>query len=244
MLHFIGRLEFDNIRNLIEKKATRLKTHEEREFARIGVDISNYRKMSVQGREFVIIPNNVFLIMLEDVISTATEKYPESFGQRNAYKVLEALYKVMPPPLIRNLAEYETFLNTEHFAWVVELEDGEIKGDILRLELFRDIRTEKDAKNGETEFEGGIFHAFKHYSYKGVPLSTQPDRNEINHPTAIYAAIIEAFFVNDNKIRDDRRIVSSLPFNEKYHLKFVFYHEKETDIYFITTIVKTKSKNT
>ena len=95
-----------------------------------------------------------------------------------------------------------------------------------------------EKKGNIYEFTGGIFHAFKHFSYNDKNLSTGKDINNINTPEQIIEMAIKAFFFEQREALSNREFVSKVELNDKYNLKFVFYYEEQTEVFFIKTIFK------
>jgi hypothetical protein len=93
-----------------------------------------------------------------------------------------------------------------------------------------------DRKN---EFTGGIFHAFRHFSYKDIPLSTMRANYNLPHPHNILFHIIRAFFINGLTLEGPKSkglaYVSTIPYQKPYSLKFVFFQEPNTITYFLDT---------
>lgn len=144
--------------------------------------------------------------------------------------------------MVNSLEKYADYLKNEHFAWIVEVDKGEVKGNVLRLDLFRNLKAVIDSKKGELEFIGGIFHAFKHFSLNGRPLSTHQAKNDLDHPNCIFDIAIRGFFINEDKIVTKNSIKSSIKLDNKYILELVFYYEEKTDVYFLKTIIKKESR--
>lgn len=206
---------------------------EGRSFAKSGFDNSHYHEFIYGDRKFVIICTNVFYHILESVLIEACEKYPENFGKDNVEKVLQALY------LIENIGtpiQFSNFLKNEQFAWIIEFHDESISPNILRVELFRQINTLKDEQQ-RNEFTGGIFHAFKHFSYKGIPLSTKKENKQIEHSKSIIELLIQGFFYTELIIKKEHKYESEkiLPNGKKIH--FSFYKENISGVYFMNSII-------
>ncbi|WP_462254528.1 hypothetical protein [Ferruginibacter sp.] len=228
--------QFQTIRKFIEQKSLSLMNKEKRPFANAGFDISKYHEIKVEDRNFVIIATNVFYHILHSVLAEASEKYPELFGNNDVNGVLEAIYN------IENVGEFEQFadfLKTEQFAWIVELINEQINPNVLRVEIFRQIDT-IGTNATKTEFTGGLLHTFRHFNYKGVPLSTKKEKNDIEHPKTIIDFLIRGFFFTDINFTNKTKCNSNIILNNKYKLRFDYYFEPETKIYFVNSIRKEK----
>ena len=226
--------QFQVIHKFIEQKALSLMKEEKRSFAKVGLDISKYHEIKIEERNFVIIATNVFYHILDGVLAEASEKYPELFGNNDVNSVLEAFYN------IKNVGEFEhfaDFIKTEQFAWIIELIDEQINPNVLRVEIFRKIDAIRN-NDTKTEFTGGLLHAFRHWNYKGVPLSTKKEKNNIEHPTTIIDFLIRGFFFADIEFSTEFKCHSNITFNNKYKLRFDFYFQSKTQIYFVNSVRK------
>ena len=223
--------EFQIIRQLIEDKATLLMQQEEKSFVVAGLDVSKHFEVNINDRRFFIISTNIFYHIIHSVLAEACEKLPNAFGIRKTDTILDAIYNIEKIELRENFSE---FLRTEQFAWIIELENGKVNDDILRVDLFR--------KDNKTDFTGGIFHAFKHFSYKGIPLSTHSEKNNINLPSDIFKHIIDCFFFEQQTFTTTNKCYSFIQYNDIYNLRFDFYFEPNTKVYFIDSIRKEAAK--
>jgi len=226
--------EFLKTREYIEKKALQLMDQDNKSVITAGVPIDNYTKYIIGDRIFYGIKANVFKVIIERHLIAAQKKFPKKFGTGNAKDVLKALYEIEP---VFEFERYIEFLRNEQFVYLIEVKDSEIIDRILRLDLFRQI----DLKTGGTyDFTGGLFHAFKHFSVNDVNLSTGNDNHNIWHPEHLIQYIAQAFFIENGKYESPTKYVTQIKLDPKYSLKFVFYLEKNTNVFFINTIHKTR----
>ncbi len=231
--------EFLLIREFIVTKAQALLKQESdvKSFGTVGLPYRNHYEIIVENRRFIIVAKDVFFEIVRSVLIEASEKYPHLFGQNKAELVIEAIYNVYHD---FNIEYFTEFLKNNQFAWIVELSNDTVLDKILRIELFRQIKPLKNNPE-KTEFIGGIFHAFKHFSYNGVPLSYNKEINNFDHPTEIFEYIIKAFFFENHEAetRNDKTYyIAKTNFNIRYDLRFVFYFEPKTKIFFISSIRK------
>src|SRR5438105_772504 len=95
------------VNDFIEQKSTGLMEHENeihrknpkhisKDYARTRFDESHAVYISDRGRNFIVISTSVFFEVMHEVLPQATKQFPENFGVRDAYKVLEAIYNVRP----------------------------------------------------------------------------------------------------------------------------------------------------
>lgn len=226
--------EYRSTKKYIEGKALALMNHESKDLAKVGFPINDYVKYEIEGRKFFVIRARVFKAITDSVYLEAFLKYPEKFGTGNALDVLEAVYNIEP---ISDLSWFTDFLQREQFAYVIEGSGLEIIDKILRIDLFRKLDTNEV---GQKEFTGGLFHALKHFSIAGRNLSVGKDIHDVAHPIEVLILAIRAFFISDGRFETPTKLISSIELDEKYVLKFVFYLEEKTGVYFIKTIHKRK----
>lgn len=215
--------------------------HENKNLVKVGFPITNYRKVTIDNRDFYYAGTNIFLGIIEEVLLSAQQKFPEKFGNKNAFSILSALNKTRYLHY-RTIDAIRIYKN-ENFIWIYDnVENGE-ENRILRLDLFRHFKQIPFEKR-KWEFIGGLFHALKHFSHNGIPLSTGKDINDIENVEQVIFLIIKAFYINKGEFDDTKKnYIVLLNLNEKYDLKFIFYYEENTKVYFITTIHKVKKKS-
>lgn len=229
--------DFIAAREFIEQKSLALMRHENKQFARVGFSPDNYQVYSINGRTFYAVSTRIFRLLLKEVLLKAMEIFPLNFGGGNAVSVIHAINKT--EPLASKLKAAIRMLREENFCYIVENNNGRIPDKILRLDLFRHLDKIKNKKK-RYDFTGGVFHALKHFSCQNRPLSTGKDKNEIGNPLNIVALALKAFFIYNGEFVDNNTYISRVPLNDKYNLKFVFYHETNTRVYFIKTVHKEK----
>lgn len=224
--------EFQKTRRYIEEKSAALMSHEKKEYAKVGVPLENYTQYKISSRIFYSVKSNVFKHLIETFYLEAHEKFPEKFGTNNANDVIEALYKVCP---VYEIPEYIEFLKNEQFAYLIETEDDKVLDKIVRIDLFRKLDTNKE---GFAEFTGGIMHLLKHFSVNNLNLSTGKELHNISHPEEIIELIVRAFFVERGEYETPTKFISRIDIDKIYRLKFVFYLEIKTKVFFIKTVHK------
>jgi hypothetical protein len=223
--------DFQASRKYIEEKALALMDHEGKPMVRAGFPEQNFRSYEKDGRTFFYVGTNTFKGIYEYNLVNATEQFPALLGTGNAYDVIDAINKVEPTyPDVLRMAKY---LQEEQFGLFIENNNGKIEDRILRLDLFRQLDEMQDGKH---EFTGGILHALKHFSYNNVPLSTGKQIHNLSHPTEIIFILLETFFFGQGKFINNTTYVCLYDYNEKYNLKVVYYHEPNTNVYFLKSI--------
>lgn len=170
--------------------------HENKNYAKVGFPFNNYTIYPIIDRNFYCIQTNTFKDIIEEDYLHALKQNSDSFGTGNAMDIIKELFK-SKNHLSFDLERFSNFLKTEQFCYIVENANGEIRDNILRIDLFRKL--EPGTKNS-LEFVGGIFHSFKHFSIDNINLSTGNDINEIENPKDVIQLAIKAFFFADNFI--------------------------------------------
>jgi len=159
-----------------------------------GYDQSKFLRADINGETFIIGAGNTITGILTDVLPEACQRYQERFGTRDAHAVVKAIFDTHPEEGYQNMEEYENHLAHEKFALVFRLlPDGQVDSKVLRLDLFRMIKPEKK-DDTKFEFIGGLMHALKHFTYRNLPLSTNRENYNLDHPTQIIGWLISAFF--------------------------------------------------
>lgn len=227
--------EYKKTRKYVEKKALELMSHEKKSHAITGIPKQNYREFSQGGRIFYSVQSNTFKFIIDESLLEAQKSTPLKFGTGEAYDVIDAIRLINP---FFELQRYAEFLGNEKCTYVFEAENGEVVDRMLRLDLFRLLRPNKIGKN---EFVGGLLHALKHFSKNGINYSTGKSNHEIAHPQELVGEIIEAFFSLHGTFKSIDEYVVFMPYN-KYFLKFAFYREENTRIFFLNTVHITKVK--
>jgi len=231
-MHQMTPEEFIKTREYFEKKALELMSHEKKNDAVAGVPLQNYRVFQIDKRVFYSAQVNTFKVIADEFLLEAQKLTPEKFSTGEAYDVIEAVRLINP---IFELQRFAEFLSHEKCAYIFEAENGEVVDRMLRLDLFRLLKLDKYGKN---EFIGGLFHALKHFSKDGINYSTGKSQHEIAHPQALVREIIDAFFSLKGVFETPDQYVVLKPYNDKYNLKFVFYREEKTGVFFLKTVYK------
>ena len=230
--------EFQKTRAYVEKKALELMSHENKNDTPTGVPINNYRLFHTEGRTFYSVQINTFMVIVDNFLLEAQRRFPEKFGTGNAYDIIEALRQIQP--LWYDTAqEIAEFFAKDKCAYVFESDGGEVLDRMLRIDLFRMI---KNDKNGNPEFIGGLFHGLKHFSKAGTNYSTGSSNHELDNPQALIGEIINAFFTIDGTFETSDQYVVLRPYENDYNLKFVFYREENTKVFFLKTVYKEPKK--
>ena len=154
--------------------------------------------------------------------------HPDRFGTKNAKDVISAVYDVSKYNEIGNIDNYKQYLiDNGHCYFLLRNANGKLSNKIFRMDLFRHILPNK--KNGY-DFDGGLMHAFRHCSWKGVKLSSGNGEAELNYlwdlPVMLGRAILTTNTSEESSttFEDDNRI-----WQIKYHI------DPETKVYYLKT---------
>lgn len=233
-MYQMTREEFQATRSYVEETALKLMKHERKNDAVTGVPIDNYRVITFGNRKFYSVQTNTFQIIADEYLLQAQKSTPEKFGTGEANDVIEALFLVNPIPGF-DLKRFAEFLSHERCTYIFEAKNGAVVDRVLRIDLYRHLKP--DTK-GRTEFVGGLLHAIKHFSRDGINFSTGKGGHEIKDPQSLIAEITEAFFSKEGTFETPDQYVVIKPYDESYNLKFVFYREENTGVFFLKTIYK------
>lgn len=226
--------EFQRTRIYVEQKALDLMSHEKKNDTPTGVPINNYRLFHTEGRTFYSVQINTFMVVVDKYLCEAQVRFPERFGTGNAYDVVEAL-RLIQPLWYEDAKDMADFFAKDKCTYVFESEGGEVLDRMLRLDLFRMIKNDKE---GNPEFIGGLLHALKHFSRNGTNYSTGASNHELQNPQTLIGEIINAFFTIDGVFETPDQYVVLRPYENEYNLKFVFYREENTRVFFLKTVYK------
>lgn len=181
---------------------------------------------------YFILPCHNFenLIMSEKIVEIVQKKQ-DLFGTNCTYDVLKGIYDILDPT--RDFDSFVEMMSKEQFAYMGELGENGLKRDkVLRLDFFR------MTDDQESEFIGGLFHAFKHFNLRGYAITSKQGEVELSWVNHFMDALARAFFrgTYDQTIDADRPHdrVSRINFLEHTY-KFVFYYNDEADVYFLNT---------
>lgn len=204
-------------------------------------DRSKFLKAVIDGNTYIVAAGEVFRGIIEDVLVEAATRFPQSFGNKNAHSVVKAIFDTRPLPMFENMEQVEESFATEKFAMAFKIHsDGSVDRNVLRLDLFRMIKNNPENKN-ETEFVGGVMHAFKHFNVNGLSLSTKPGENPIYHPSEVIAMAIKSYFEVEH-IPQGKGFVTELPIGDGKVIKCSFYPEEDLEISFLNSLYFSKGK--
>lgn len=120
-------------------------------------------------------------ILETDFLETISVKYPEKFNTGNPNDVLEALANesnlkllddVLPTTSRENIEAERVLWYSDYYYILTNFQ----KSKTIRLDLLRLIGRNKQ---GEIDFKGGLFHAFKHFSKSKRPISHKSEAAEL-----------------------------------------------------------------
>ena len=154
---------------------------------------------------------------------------PDLFGTKNAKDVISALYDVSGYDKIGSIDDYQySLIDNACCYFLLRDTSGELSNKILRLDLFRHILP--NDKNGY-DFDGGLMHAYRHCSWKGMKLSSGNGEAELNNLWDLPLLIAKAILTDDESgqkcstIFDDEERVWQI----KYHI------DLDTKVYYLKT---------
>lgn len=225
--------EYELIKPKFQEKMTKLRDSQKKNHAWISFDKSKFLKTVINNEVYIVGAGNVFSKIIGEVLFTASRTYPEKFGKRNAFMIIDAIYDT--EPFLKKEA-FKDFLQNEQFALIFNIKNpNKVSDEVLRLDLFRHIKPEKDFPE-YNEFIGGLFHALKHFNSDGYPLSTNKEKYSISHPSVIFELIIKGFFHTKHDFEAGKKGFTTIsPFNEEKDIKCSYYKEP-SGVYFLNTL--------
>ena len=237
--------EYWELREFIKYKACDYYKHEINKQKEKGEEIkasfwatgtlNNYGFFNYEGEHICFAANNLFIRMMSYQYMQAFHRYPENFGTKDAEDVVDALYKNdrFDGTNWDRQKFIDIALKYENFCYVVRKKDGKFEDRVLRIDLFRLFELEKTRKQ-EYEFTGGLFHALKHFQLDGKSLSTETGY-DVESLDEVMLMCVLAFFQPEIPERKDC-VSMILPVSEEKWCKAVYYHEKESNVYCLTTM--------
>ena len=211
--------DIEKVRQFIKDKSMALMSHEKKNYAQAGFPRRNYKVYKINGRVFYSVEANIFKSIIDDILLEAIQKFPQNFGNGNAISVIEAINQT--EHLYEEIEDVIRILKNENCCYIMENDQGNTPDKILRLDLFRQLTLAKN--NGEKyDFIGGLFHALKHFSFQGRPLSTGQDKNDLTHPRQIIEHAINAFFFEPGEFVSEFEYISYINIDNKNKLKIYF----------------------
>lgn len=233
MLPNLSQEDYKVISSFIKEKSIELIRHEEKEGSFVGLPASNLMLFPIKEKSYYRVATGFFIRIIDDsIIQAATEKYPELFGNHRPEDILKAIHLVTEdvlPGLYPAFEQFKESVKNAH-CYIVDYSNSTLTDRLLRVDLFRKI--------DNSEFTGGLFHCFKHFSTNGVNLSTGRELVEIFHPIRMIHYLAIAFYGDNDKQKTSKGFTTMVEFDENYNLFFSFYEEKNTGVHFLQTAYK------
>lgn len=185
---------------------------------------------------YFILPCRYFedLIMKENLLEVVKQN-PNLFGTGETINVLEGLHKVVGNYL--PFDKFKEFFSQEKFAYIGEYDENGLKRNkILRLDFYR-----IDCGN---IFIGGLFHAFRHFNFQDIAVTTKKGEHKMSWIHHFMTALVKAFLCQEleQDSKDPKCYISRIK-QENHTFKFVFFYNKEANVYFLDTAHIDDNKN-
>lgn len=178
-------------------------------------------------RYFILPCPSFETLIMEEKILDVVQQNPDLFGTNCTYDVLKGIHSVLAPEI--EFDQYVNFISREKFAYLGEF-DGDTfnKDKVLRLDFYRLMAQD------DSEFIGGLFHAFRHFNLRDFATSTRHGETKLRWIDHFMGALARAFFCG--KLEQDSRnnYISRIDFLG-HTIKFVFYFNSEARVYFLNT---------
>jgi len=237
--------DYRRLIDYVSNYVSKLMKHENKDFSQMRFPVSNCTIYKISNEIYCVISTNSFIELLQNgILKSATEEFPEKFGTGNAYDVIDAIFLMTEEKMNGVYSCYKNrqkdfveFLKNAHCYIFKQNLDMTLNINVLRIDLFRKINPNKsDCK--KFDFTGGLFHSFKHFSINKVNLSVGIEKVELFHPLRIIDFAIKAFFCSSLDKLPKKKFSSIIDFDDYSNLKFIFYLENESNVFFIDTIYK------
>lgn len=239
----VSMIQYLKLRSFLEKKTFALFQHEndvkrekgetEMNMYQEGFSIDNCYICEYNDISIYFVFNDAFWNGATSKIEQANIQYPDMFGTRDARDVLDALYRVWNSMITKE--EFVHYLKEFACCYVIfEIQD-DLQDNVLRIDMFRKIEENKKDRC-KFDFTSGLLHALKHFSLNGRNLSIGMEVNDVQNVIEVLILIAKAFVYRkeDNKKRKKKQYLSYVINNGK-HLRFSFYKEDVSGVYFLNT---------
>lgn len=238
--------EYKEITPIIKKEMMELAMHENKNSWFVQTAINNcYVRGLSDGTQLFQLFSPGFINIIEVDYIAALKESSELFGTGNAKDVIHALY--LQAKNKHNCCwdenRYTEYLSNENFCLLIHKKDLIYKDDILRIDLFRQLKESKK-KPGSFEFIGGIFHALKHFSVEEQCASILTNQNvKLFDVEQLIYPIANAFFKGDwIKGKRKNTFESSTNYlNKLFSLEF--YKEDNRKVSFVNTVIPKSNMN-
>ncbi|MBQ7422186.1 MAG: hypothetical protein IJV27_08605 [Prevotella sp.] len=215
----------------VENRNRKEGNESELELYQEGFSIEECYAYKVDNTIFYFACNYSFLKVVEKNLLVARKNFPYLFGTSDANHILDALYKESGQCCSKE--EYCEYLRNYACCYHFHEIDGELNTDILRIDLFRLLKTCKNNPNC-LEFVGGFLHSLDHFSINGQNLATGNDINDISDVDDVLIYIAKAFLKCEGK--KGKEIKVKVQMNTGKPLNCVFFWDDEKGVYYLTTI--------
>lgn len=229
--------EFKEISDIFQKEMKAIALHEDKDSWYGGVHRNNcFVSKLDEGILLYQMFTPAFVPFISEVYLNALINHQELFGTGNAKDVIHALYLESNA---RNWdeARYIEYLSKEVFCLLICKNKDSFFKDVLRIDLFRDIRESKTSK-GNFDFVGGIFHALKHFSIEGISASISPNQKvDLYDVEQLIWPIAHAFYIGTwNNGNRKNTYESSIKYLGK-NFTLEFYKENSLNVSFVNSVI-------
>ena len=177
-----------------------------------------------------------FVTFIREVYLNALNNHQELFGTGNAKDIIHALY-LESKSSDWTKERFIDYLSNEIFCLLICKNKDSFCKDVLRIDLFRDIRESK-TNEGNYDFIGGIFHALKHYSIGGQSASISPNQKiDLYDIEQLIWPIAHAFYIGTwNNGNRQNTYESSINYLGK-SFTLEFYKKDSLNVSFINSVI-------
>lgn len=226
------------IKEKLEEISCILMHHENKDYCLAKVHPSKWQQLHLSDNKasFFIVPSPAYdkFIICREYLKVVDE-FPKLFGTGNDWDIVHAIKEYDRERLVRKYTdkEYFDYIRGETMAYVFKVKDnGTLSDKILRLDLCRNI-------NDDNIFQGGIFHAFKHFTPNNYnTISSNHGEFIVESFHVIYEHIILNFFSDDFNDDPGKKncYIARSHLKDGHVLRGVYYKENDIPVSFINSI--------
>lgn len=238
-MKLVSKEEYKEIMNIFKNEMSALAKHEGKNsyFGQVAINCC-YTSFLNDNQQLFIAFTPGFICIIENDYIKALKNRSECFGTGDANDILMALYKeVKKHGWVWSIERYNEYLSHENYCLLLCKKDGLLDGNILRIDLYRQLKPRKDNAN-YSEFVGGIFHALKHFSVNEQCASMVPNQKvNLYDVEQLIWPIAKAFYEGEHTTGKHKNTYET---STEYLNKIVtleFYREGDSNVSFVNSVI-------
>ncbi len=238
-MRFMTFEEYNEIKPIIKKEMIGLAEHENKNSytTQIAINSCYVRKLSETSQLFQFFSLG-FLHVIERDYLNALRDNANYFGTGDAKDIIHALFiQAQKNKWPWDEERYTEYLSNDIFCLLLCKKDEVFLEDILRIDLFRQIK-ESNKRSGCYDFVGGLFHALHHFSVGEQCASIFPNQNvSLNDVEQLIWPISKAYYEGIwRKGKYPNTYETEIVYlNKKMTLEF--YKEDDRHVSFVNSVI-------